>query len=551
MDDSLPPPQDRQVDRRTFLRRLGALSAGAIAGIAPPISLRGARLGTPVRGYDAQSVERFYARDARVGIPARVDGPAELTAREAGVLIRSGELTPSELVADCLARIERWDPTYLAFNEVPAEAVRRRAAELDRLAPTGLLHGIPLAVKDNFYTRGVRTTANSRVYEDFVPEFDATAVVGLTRAGAVVLGKTQMGPLATTRALTPDGRITTVSAWAPFSPEVSPGGSSSGSATAVAARMATAAIGTQTGGSITSPALAQGLTGLKPTLGRVSLRGVIPLSYTRDHAGPLARDAGDAALLLQAMAGPDPLDPRSIGLPPVPDYLTAATPVERGGRPGLRWPTRIGVPPDWVEGGGEALAADRATFLREVEGLGAEFVELVLPPAWEEVTSSAFNAVRLPERTDLFMEALTRDVRLFGVALSPWINGLLLSADQYLKGQRARMELLRLVHDHLFARCDLVIQSRSGPFDMVGLPLLAFPIGMRTRDEIAIPHGVILGGLPFGEERLLSLAAAWQTISDWHGVRPEALTETEARLPSFDRPERGRLGIDEVTADAE
>ena len=130
-----------------------------------------------------------------------------------------------------------------------------------------------------------------------------------------MLGKTQMGPLATTRATTPDGVVTTVNAWTPTNPNIDPGGSSTGTATAVAGRMATSGIGTQTGGSITAPSNAQNLTGLKPTMGRVSLHGIIPLSYTRDHPGPLARDAKDAAIMLTAMAGEDPDDPRTQGLP--------------------------------------------------------------------------------------------------------------------------------------------------------------------------------------------------------------------------------------------
>src|SRR5690606_2093755 len=169
------------------------------------------------------------------------------------------------------------------------------------------------------------------------------AVQRLRAAGGIVIGKTQMGPLATSRATTPDGENTTLNAWAPHDGEISPGGSSSGSATAVAARMATSSTGTQTDGSITGPSSEQGLTGLKPTMGRVSLYGVIPLSYTRDHPGPIARDARDAAIMLQAMAGPDPADPRTQRLAPVADYVGAAEPVRREGRTVLRWPTTIGV----------------------------------------------------------------------------------------------------------------------------------------------------------------------------------------------------------------
>jgi Asp-tRNA(Asn)/Glu-tRNA(Gln) amidotransferase A subunit family amidase len=242
-----------------------------------------------------------------------------MTLAELAALVRAGELGPVELVDAYLGRIEALDPVLEAFNTVVAEAAREMAWGREGETWRGPLHGIPLAIKDNFYTRGVPTTANSHIFADFVPEFDATAWARLQAGGAVLLGKTQMGPLATSRATTPDGDPTTVNAWAPLDDDVSPGGSSSGSATAVAARLAASSVGTQTGGSITNPSARQGLTGLKPTMGRVSLHGIIPLTYTRDHVGPLARDVLDAALMLQTMAGPDPLDVRTQGLPPVPD----------------------------------------------------------------------------------------------------------------------------------------------------------------------------------------------------------------------------------------
>lgn len=284
-----------------------------------------------------------YAQEIR---PEALNDPVELTVAEAATLIRRRELSPLELLDAYLARIAELDPIYQAFNTVLTEAARTQASRAGEGRRRGPLNGIPLAIKDNYYTAGVLTTANSNIFRDFVPDFDATAVARLRRAGGIVLGKTQMGPLATTRATTPSGEVTTVSAWAPDDSSVSPGGSSSGTATAVAGRMAPVGTGTQTGGSITVPSLAQGLTGLKPTMGRVSLYGVIPLTYTRDHPGPIARDARDAAIMLQAMAGPDPQDPRTLGLPPVPDFVRGSAPVRRRGRVGLRWRTRIGVLPD-------------------------------------------------------------------------------------------------------------------------------------------------------------------------------------------------------------
>jgi Asp-tRNA(Asn)/Glu-tRNA(Gln) amidotransferase A subunit family amidase len=282
-------------------------------------------------------------------------------------------------------------------------------------------------------------------------------------------------------------------------------------------------------------------------MGRVSLYGVIPLSYTRDHPGPLARDARDAALLLQAMAGADPMDPRTLGLPPVPDYLTAATPVVTGGRATLRWPTRIGVPPGWTDSDDATVAADRSRFLEALRDSGADVLELPPPVGWAELTSGSLNGARLPERSEIFLDVLKRDVRLFGVALAPWINGLLLSGEEYLKAQRAKLALLRLALDELFAECDVVVQTGTVPFDMIGLPLVALPVGLRQQGGRTLPHGVVLGGLPFGEERLLSVAAAWQAASDWHRVRPDdPLPSGEARSTGSPGIRRGRMGPEAV-----
>lgn len=502
----------------------------------------------------------------------QVADTAELTLAEASALIREGRLRPSELVESCLERIGRYEGALDAFNLVREDGAREEARRLDGAPWRGALHGVPLAIKDNYYTAGIPTTANSHIFADFVPEYDATAVARLKDAGGIVLGKTQMGPLATTAATTPDGKRTTVNAWAPTNEDVSPGGSSSGSATAVAARLASSSTGTQTGGSITTPSSAQGLTGLKPTMGRVSLHGIIPLTYTRDHPGPLARDAMDAAVMLQAMAGPDPHDPRTLGLPEVPDYVRAATPVRERGRTRLRWPTTVGVIPGYTTpevGEGfipqdetpearrrrearaqqrqrraEAEARLRTDMLRQLDDLGARVVEVVMPEQWEELTSSDLNNVRLPERTEPFLEHLQKDVRLFGVSLSPWINGLLLPGVEYLRGQRAKMLLLRRVLDQLFTQCDVVVQTEPFPFDMVGLPLIAFPIGFEDSYGVDTPVGGILGAAPFGEERLLSLVAAYQEATEWHTRKPA--DPAPAARDGGVRPDRGQVDVEDV-----
>ncbi|MDH3734800.1 MAG: amidase [Gemmatimonadota bacterium] len=559
MSNGLPGlPTDATVDRRAFLERMTALTATAAL---TPVALVSSRPG-PAAAGDTPALRSELPKAGMI----QATEPADLTVVEAAQLIRERDLSAEELVQSCLDRIDRWDGDYRAFNLVLDEealaSARRTAA-----APGGArtpLAGVPLAIKDNFYTAGVPTTANSYLFEDFVPAFDATAWARLRDAGAILLGKTQMGPLATTAATTPDGERTTVNAWSPFDDDVSPGGSSSGTATSVAARMAACGTGTQTGGSITNPSNAQGLTGIKPTMGRVSLQGILPLTYTRDHVGPLARDARDAALMLQIMAGPDAADPRSLGLPPVPDYVAATEP-PRGSRE-LRWPTRIGVWPGYLddptpppardreqqqgdrvgstppraERGQEAFARRqveveaRREMLTTLEAMGAELIEIDEPSHWSTLTGWPFNNVRLPERSEIFLEHLRRDVRGFGVSLSPWINGLLLPGAEYVRGQRARLVLLKSILDDVFSRCDVVVQTAPFPFDMVGLPLIAFPIGFEAASTAGPrPIGALFGGLPYAEDRLLALAAGYQRATDWHRRQP-------AEPDSFERPPSGR-----------
>jgi Asp-tRNA(Asn)/Glu-tRNA(Gln) amidotransferase A subunit family amidase len=473
-----------QIDRRSFLAAATAVAAGG-AVAAPP-------------------------RTAIAAPVPQLDDLTELTLAQAATAIRDRRISSEEIVRAHLHRIAAFDDTYMAFNTVLAEQALARARMLDRRKPVGVLHGVPIVVKDNYWTKDVETTANSYIFEGFVPEEDATCVARLLHEGAVILGKTQMGPLATTRATTPDGLVTTVNAWTPNTPSYDPGGSSSGSATAVAGRLACSSIGTQTGGSITSPSNQQGLTGLKPTMGRTSLYGVIPLTYSRDHAGPLARDALDAAIMTQVLAGPDPKDPRTQGLPPVPDLVRAA---QRGRR------TTLGVPPGYVSG---SAAPARAAMLEQFEALGVTVEEVTLPEEWNLLTGGVFNNVRLPERTEPFLPYLKQDLKLFGVSLNSWMQGLFLSGDEWITGQRAKHVLMRRVLDDLFAQCDAVLQTSPVPFDIIGLPEIAFPIGFQPHAASGrdVPVGAIIGGRPFEEDRLLSLAGSYQAETDWHLRRP-------------------------------
>ncbi len=563
-----PLPTDRRIDRRGFLERMTAITAAATTGAV--FVPRGASAAAPPT-----------LRHVPLPDPRTIQGtePWELTVAELAALIRDGQLSPVDLVEGYLARIERFNDVLQVFNTVTAESALAEARRLEGAAWSGPLHGIPLAIKDNYYTAGVLTTANSHIFSDFVPDFDATTWARLKAGGAILLGKTQMGPLATSRATTPDGEATTLNAWAPQDSSVSPGGSSSGSATAVAARLAASSTGTQTGGSITGPSSAQGLTGLKPTMGRSSLYGIIPLTYTRDHPGPLARDARDAAIMVQTMAGPDPADGRTLGLPPLPDLVAAAQPVSRGSGVGLRWPTTIGVIPGYLDeprdppaprGGerrevtdeerderrrvfqvqGRATAAARRHMLADFESMGANVVEIEFPQEWETLTSFNFNNVRLPERAEPFLEHLQRDVRLFGVSLSPWINGLLLSGPEYLRGQRAKLFLLQRVLDGVFDQCDVVVQTAPFPFDMIGLPLIAFPIGMHDARGFDLPVAAMLGGQPYAEDRLVSLVGGFQAVTDWHQRRAED-PDLNSGGPSGPGRAPPRLDIQDIDEDGE
>ncbi|GLZ02929.1 amidase [Actinomadura sp. NBRC 104412] len=524
--------------RRRFLAYMGSLTAAAAAGTAVVAASTGPAHADP--NPKPLTGPLPGAEDAKLGSDL-----TELTVAEAATLIRARKLSPVDLVDAYLARIEKHEPTYQAFNTVLADAARKRARELAKEPAHNALHGIPLGIKDNYYTQGVKTTANSLLFKDFVPDYDATCVARLKANGGIVLGKTQMGPLATTRATDPFGVVTSVNAWTPDDPRTNPGGSSTGSATAVAGRLVTSSIGTQTGGSITNPSNAQNLTGLKPTLGRCSVYGVIPLTYTRDHTGPLARDAVDAAIMLQALAGADPHDPRTGGVPRPPDYLRATRVERRGGRVKPPFALRLGVLPGYTSGT-SATARARAAMLDEMANAGVRIKEVSLPDEWDFLTGSSITTASAAERCETFMEFLRRDVRGFGVSLNSWLRSLFVPGHDYVTWLRLRMLLLEKILFELFRDVNLVVQTSVTPFDLVGCPLIGFPIGFsQNADGLDVPIGALVGGLPYGEERLLGLAATYQATTDWHKRRPPEPSAASARIAAARRP---RVTAEEVVA---
>ncbi|MEX2465353.1 MAG: amidase [Gemmatimonadota bacterium] len=515
-DHETAPPLDGPVSRRWFLNRMAWVSSAAAAGT---LFARVPGVASPTGPV---VTEEAFGESVRL---QDVGELTELTVSQSMTLIRNGTLSPAELIEAYVDRIDIYDDVYQAFAARPGRATV--LAEAERIPVGGVdapLRGIALAPKDNFYTSDLLTEGGSRVFEGFRPDYDGTAISLFRAAGGVIVGKAQMGNLAGGRARRYGTTIpTTRNAWTPNDVGYSPGGSSSGTGTAVTARLAAAGIGTQTGGSVLGPGNAQGLTTLKPTFGRISLHGVIPLSYTRDHVGPMARNALDAAILLQVLAQPDPLDPRTLGLPKPPNYALAATPFG-GDRPRVRWPTRVGIWPGYLSDDDGRTAELRRALVSELERTpGVTIVpEVTLPDDFEMLSASPLGGSH-GDPTAFFIEHLRRDVRLFADRLPRFLNGMLQSADTYVKVQQARHLLLERMVSQLFNQCDVVLTSSTGAFDGTGLPLMGFPIGFDTDEDTGrrVPRGSAIGAGPFGEERLLAVVAAYQAVTDFHRERPE------------------------------
>jgi len=356
-----------------------------------------------------------------------------MTIGEAGGALRRRRYSAVELTTSALARIERSNPTLKAFltvtgDEAMAQA-RQADAELAAGKDRGPLHGIPVAVKDLFYTRGVATTGGSPIYRNFIPQEDACAVARLKSAGAVMLGKLNMHELAygITSANPHFGAVTN-----PWNAKHSPGGSSGGSGAAVAAGLVYAALGTDTGGSIRIPASFCGTVGFKPTYGRVSRRGVMPLSWSLDHVGPLAGSVRDAALVLQAIAGRDAGDDSSARHPTV-DYVPEDEPVK-----GLR----VGFPENFFF---ERLDAEVELAVRgaiaRLESLGAEVRPVKLPDM------AALNAVGrvilLCEASAVMAPHLKNRDQFGSDVLALLDQGRLVPATDYIQAQRLRKRMVR------------------------------------------------------------------------------------------------------------
>ena len=431
----------------------------------------------------------------------------ELTASQAADQIRRKELSPVELVRALLARIERLEPQLHAWVTLDAEGALTAAATAEqtareRGAQLGPLHGVPVGLKDIYYSAGLRTTACFPPLADFVPDRDAESVRRLRGAGAIVLGKT-----VTTQFAYSDPPPTRN----PWRTDRTPGGSSSGSAAAVAARMVPFAIGSQTAGSILRPAGYCGVVGLKPTYGRVSRRDVMPLAWSLDHVGPIVRGVEDAALVLQVLAGHDPADPRSVRQA-VPDFRAAVASVGRPPRLGLLTEVLERAEPE-VRRHGESVAqrlAEAGARVREVR-LPAPF-ELIL--AVHRVTMQAEAAAVHADWIADKAEAYSPRIRAEAMV------GQLIPTPAYLHAQRLRRRLEEQV-DGLFDGLDALLlptaSNLAPPPDTTGDPSFQAPWSLLGLPSISLPSGLGEGDLPFStqlvaarwDERTLLRAARW------------------------------------------
>jgi aspartyl-tRNA(Asn)/glutamyl-tRNA(Gln) amidotransferase subunit A len=473
---------------------------------------------------------------------------------ELGAGLRAGEFSSMELTRDLLARIETLDPALNSFVTVTPEFALAAAEAADariRSGEGGPLTGIPMVQKDIFCTKGVKTSCGSRMLDNFISPYDATVVERLNAAGMVMLGKANMDEFAM-------GSSNETSFYGPvhnpWDRERVPGGSSGGSAAAVAARLAVAATGTDTGGSIRQPAALCGITGLKPTYGRVSRFGMIAFASSLDQAGPMTRSAEDAALMLQVMAGFDPKDSTSVD-EPVPDYAAALNESLAG--------LKIGLPQEYFgEGLDTAVAASVEGAIAEYKRLGAEVVEINLPnsalavptyyvvaPAECSSNLSRFDGVRFgyrcSEPRDLedlykrsrgegFGDEVKRRIMIGTYALSAGYYDA-----YYLQAQKTR----QLISDDFiqaFKKVDVIMGPTS--------PGIAFKLGEKVDDPVTmylndiytiatnlaglpgmslpvapvngLPVGLQLIGNYFAEAKLLNVAHQFQMVTDWHRAVP-------------------------------
>lgn len=462
------------------------------------------------------------------------------TITEVAPLLRARKLSPVELTRATLARIERLDKKLNSYITVMREEALAGAAAAEKEIAAGKyrgpLHGVPISIKDMFATRGVRTTAGSKVLADWVPDHDATAVARLRSAGAVIVGKTNMHEFA--YGVTSDNQFYGP-VHNPWDLKRVPGGSSGGSGAAIASGLCFASLGSDTGGSIRIPSAVCGTVGLKPTYGRVSRYGGIPLAWSIDHVGPLARSVSDAALMLHALAGADPND-ATCSRRPVPDYSAALRQDIHG--------LRIGLPQQYFfehvdpEIGDAVRAA-----IAKLEGSGAQVIPVSLPHL--DLCSPAEAHITLAEATSYHEPYMKTKIEQYGAGVRTDLEaGKYLLATDYVKSQRART-LLKKIFQDTFKKVDVIVSPtvpafppvigdvyvQSGdmrehivdaflrfaiPYNLAGLPALSVPCGF---SRAGLPIGLQFAANAFDEAALIRVGHAFEAASGIH--RRPALEE--------------------------
>ncbi len=432
--------------------------------------------------------------------------PHELTVSQAAQQIKEKTLSPVDLAQSLLDRIEATDEALKAWVTIDREEVLTTARQLEVEAEQGktrgLLHGVPVGLKDIFYTAGMKTAAGSKVYADFVPEFDATSVAKIKEAGGIILGKA-----VTTEFATSDPSPT----YNPYNFEHTPGGSSSGSSVAVATKTVGAALGSQTGGSTCRPAAYNGIVGLKATYGRISRYGVVPVSWSLDHVGILVRTVEDAALMLQVMSGEDANDPGSSN-EPVPDFLQQMADNNK--------PPRIGIVNQYyAEKSTPETWAHTQEIVQKLKAAGAEIVELGLPDSFG-TCHSAQRVVMNVECAAFHEQFHATQAEDYGPRVRSGMEmGMLVPATKYLQAMRLRRQF-RQDMVQMVQPVDAVLtpatpapapkdRNTTGdasfqvPWTSSGLPTVTLPSGL---SEDGMPLAMQLGGLPFQEGRLLGVS---------------------------------------------
>ena len=456
-----------------------------------------------------------------------------LTMREAGQLMRSGQLSPVELLRDCLERIDATDDRLHSFVTLMADEamVQARTAEAEMLQGNyrGPMHGIPFALKDLYDTAGTRTTSGSYVDLERVPTVDATTTARLKEAGGVLVGKLAMHEFALGG---PDWSTPFEPARNPWNLDHITGGSSSGTGSAVASGQVMGGLGSCTGGSIRGPASYCGIVGIKPTYGRVSRSGVVTLSWSQDHAGPMTWTVEDSAYMLQAMAGHDPKDPTSSAAP-VPDYSASLREDIKGVTVGL--PRHYFFDPDPSVNPEVVAVVERA--VSELESLGANVRDVSLPSL--DWVRAANSVIMVCEAYAYHEPNLKTMPEKFGdIVRSRFRTGGLLTAADYLQAQRVRTWARREFADVMKAVDFLVtptmttpapafegydptstVRGRSftAPFNVTGLPAISVPCGFT---EDGLPVGMQIAGKPFDEPGCFQVAYTYQQHAGWYKTRP-------------------------------